>query len=289
MDAFVCIHGHFYQPPRENPWLEAVELQDSAYPYHDWNERITAECYAPNATSRILDDKGRIREIVNNYSRISFNFGPTLLSWMERNAAGVYQAILDADRESRQRFSGHGSALAQAYNHMILPLANSRDKHTQVLWGIGISSTGSGAPRRHVAAGNRRGPGDAGRSGRARHPVHDPLAAPGQTDSTDGGEWLDVGGGRLIPLGRTWRGCRRARPLPCSFTTAPSPRRSRSRGCCPTGNASPTDSWRLLPRPQRAAAGAHRHRRGKLRAPPPRRRHGAGVCAAPSSPASWRA
>ena len=136
MDRSVCIHGHFYQPPRENPWLEAIELQDSAYPYHDWNERITAECYAPNSASRILDSDGRILRIVNNYSRISFNFGPTLLAWMKDHAPSVYAAILAADQESRFRFAGHGSALAQAYNHMILPLANYRDKRTQLIWGV---------------------------------------------------------------------------------------------------------------------------------------------------------
>lgn len=136
MGRFICIHGHFYQPPRENPWLESIELEDSAYPYHDWNERITAECYATNAQSRILDEKGYITHIVNNYASISFNFGPTLLSWMERAVPDVYEAILDADKESQVRFSGHGSALAQAYNHMILPLANRRDKVTQVKWGI---------------------------------------------------------------------------------------------------------------------------------------------------------
>lgn len=136
MERYVCIHGHFYQPPRENPWLEAIELQDSAYPYHDWNQRITAECYAPNSASRILDPQGRITAIVNNYAKISFNFGPTLLTWMERHAPETYQAILEADRQSQQTFSGHGSAIAQAYNHMILPLANRRDKYTQVLWGI---------------------------------------------------------------------------------------------------------------------------------------------------------
>ncbi|MDP8958644.1 MAG: DUF3536 domain-containing protein [Actinomycetota bacterium] len=135
-ERYLCIHGHFYQPPRENPWLEAIELQDSAYPYHDWNERITAECYGPNATSRILDDQGRISKIVNNYSRISFNFGPTLLAWLEAKATGVYLSILEADRQSTQRFSGHGSALAQPYNHMIMPLANRRDRRTQVLWGL---------------------------------------------------------------------------------------------------------------------------------------------------------
>jgi alpha-amylase/alpha-mannosidase (GH57 family) len=135
-NRYVCIHGHFYQPPRENAWLEAVELQDSAYPYHDWNERITSECYEANAASRILDEQERIVQIVNNYSGMSFNFGPTLLAWLEEHAAGVYDKIIQADVQSRERFSGHGSALAQAYNHMILPLANQRDKHTQVLWGI---------------------------------------------------------------------------------------------------------------------------------------------------------
>ena len=124
MNRYVCIHGHFYQPPRENPWLEMVELQDSAYPYHDWNERITAECYAPNSVARILDADGRIARLVNNYSRISFNFGPTLLAWIEHNAPDVYQRVLDADRESRDQFHGHGSALAQVYNHIIMPLAN---------------------------------------------------------------------------------------------------------------------------------------------------------------------
>ncbi len=133
---YICIHGHFYQPPRENAWLEEVELQDSAYPYHDWNERITAECYAPNTASRILDEDGRIIDIVNNYSKISFNFGPSLLSWMERNRPGTYEAILEADRLSMENFSGHGSAIAQVYNHMIMPLANSRDKYTQIIWGI---------------------------------------------------------------------------------------------------------------------------------------------------------
>lgn len=133
---YICIHSHCYQPPRENPWLETIELQDSAYPYHDWNERITAECYAPNTASRILDAQQRIVRIVNNYASISYNFGPTLLSWMQTDAAEAYRAVIEADRESRQRFSGHGSAMAQAYNHMIMPLANRRDKYTQALWGI---------------------------------------------------------------------------------------------------------------------------------------------------------
>ena len=136
MDRYICIHGHFYQPPRENPWLEAIELQDSAAPYHDWNERITAECYAPNSVSRIVDAQNCIVKLVNNYAKISFNFGPTLLSWLEAKSPDVYAAILQADKESQKRFSGHGSAMAQIYNHVIMPLANSRDRATQVVWGI---------------------------------------------------------------------------------------------------------------------------------------------------------
>ena len=135
-DRYVCIHGHFYQPPRENPWLEAVEIQDSAFPYHDWNERITAECYASNAASRILDGEQRVMDIVSNYAKMNFNFGPTVLSWMELASPEVYQAILDADKQSMQWRSGHGAAIAQVYNHMIMPLANARDKRTQVIWGI---------------------------------------------------------------------------------------------------------------------------------------------------------
>jgi alpha-amylase/alpha-mannosidase (GH57 family) len=133
---YVCVHGHFYQPPRENPSLEAVELQDSAYPYHDWNQRVTAECYAPNATSRLLDEQQRIVELVNNYAQISFNFGPTLLRWMAQKAPDILESICHADQLSRDRFEGHGSAIAQAYNHMILPLASGRDKETQVMWGV---------------------------------------------------------------------------------------------------------------------------------------------------------
>jgi len=136
MDQYICIHGHFYQPPRENPWLEEIEIEDSAYPYHDWNERITAECYAPNTASRLVDAEGRILAIVNNYSRISYNVGPTLLAWMGKHAPITYQGILESDKLSRERFSGHGSALAQAYNHIIMPLADSKDKRTQVIWGI---------------------------------------------------------------------------------------------------------------------------------------------------------
>ncbi len=133
---FVCIHGHFYQPPRENPWLETVEIQDTAAPYHDWNERICAECYAPNGAARVVNGKNQITRIVNNYARMSFNFGPTLLSWLRENAPRTYRMILEGESRSRQRYHGHSSAMAQVYNHMILPLANARDRVTQIRWGI---------------------------------------------------------------------------------------------------------------------------------------------------------
>lgn len=133
---YLTIHGHFYQPPRENPWLEAIEQQDSALPFHDWNERINLECYNPNSASRIVDSKNKVLDVVSNYSLMSFNFWPTLMSWMEHHAPLTYERIIKADVESRDRFSGHGNAMAQVYNHIIMPLANRRDKETQVKWGI---------------------------------------------------------------------------------------------------------------------------------------------------------
>ncbi len=133
---YLCIHGHFYQPPRENAWLEEIELQESAAPYHDWNARICAECYSPNTLARVLNGDKELTDLINNYAHISFNFGPTLLSWLEEKEPEVYQAILEADRQSRTYFGGHGSAIAQCYNHMILPLANGHDKETQIKWGI---------------------------------------------------------------------------------------------------------------------------------------------------------
>jgi hypothetical protein len=135
-EKWLCIHGHFYQPPRENPWLEAIEPQPSAHPYRDWNERITAECYRPNMAARVVDSQGQIIRIVDNYQRMSFNVGPTLMSWLEHEAPDVHAALVDADRKSAERFDGHGSALAQAFNHMIMPLASKRDRATQVRWGI---------------------------------------------------------------------------------------------------------------------------------------------------------
>lgn len=133
---YICIHGHFYQPPRENAWLEVIEPQESASPFHDWNERINFECYATNAVARILDSDHKIVRILNNYSRMSFNFGATLLSWMEKEDPETYRLIQEADRESQKKHRGHGSAVAQVHSHLILPLANHNDKVTQVYWGI---------------------------------------------------------------------------------------------------------------------------------------------------------
>lgn len=135
-DKYLTIHGHFYQPPRENPWLEEIELQESAWPHHNWNDRISSECYAPNSVSRIVDDKNQILQIINNYEFMSFNFGPTLLSWMEKYSPKAYKRILQADKNSVSMYSGHGNAIAQVYNHIIMPLANEKDKITQTVWGI---------------------------------------------------------------------------------------------------------------------------------------------------------
>ena len=200
-NRFVCIHGHFYQPPRESPWLEAIEIQDSAFPYHDWNERISAECYAANAVSRIWDTKGRIVQLVNNYASISFNFGPTVLLWMEKYAVDVYEAIQEADRQSRDKFSGHGSALAQAYNHMILPLANSRDKQTQIIWGMkdfeyrfGRKPEGLWLPETAVDLATL--------DVLAQYEIAFAILSPSQAHrirALDGNEWQEVSGGKIDP------------------------------------------------------------------------------------------
>ncbi len=201
MNRSVCIHGHFYQPPRESPWLEAIEIQDSAFPYHDWNERVAAECYAANAVSRIRDTQGRIAQLVNNYSSMSFNFGPTLLLWMQKYAADAYEALLQADRQSLERNSGHGNALAQAYNHMILPLANSRDKKTQIIWGIRDfefrfrrKPEGLWLPETAV---------DLETLGlMAQHGIGFAILAPRQASRVrpmGGNEWQDVSGGKIDP------------------------------------------------------------------------------------------
>jgi alpha-amylase/alpha-mannosidase (GH57 family) len=200
-DRFLCVHAHFYQPPRENPWLESVEVQDSAYPYHDWNERVTAECYAPNAASRMLNADGRIRTIVNNYLQISFNFGPTLLSWMEEKSAALYSSIQATDRVSLSRHSGHGSAIAQAYNHMIMPLANPRDRQTQVIWGIrdfehrfGRAPEGMWLPEGAVDLQTL----DVLAAHGIRFTILSPFSAK-RVRRINGTKWKDVSGGQIDP------------------------------------------------------------------------------------------
>jgi alpha-amylase/alpha-mannosidase (GH57 family) len=198
---YLCIHCHCYQPPRENPWLETIEQQDSAYPYHDWNERVTAECYATNAVARILDEQQRIARIVNNYQNISFNFGPTLLSWMQDKTPDTYELIMQADRCSEARFSGHGSAMAQCYNHMIMPLANARDKYTQVRWGIedfkhrfGRDPEGMWLPETAVDLETLSILADFG--------IRFTVLAPTQAQAVraiGNGDWEDVSGSRIDP------------------------------------------------------------------------------------------
>ncbi|MEG4861802.1 MULTISPECIES: DUF3536 domain-containing protein [unclassified Microcoleus] len=207
----VTVHGHFYQPPRENPYLDAIERQASAEPSHDWNERIDRECYRPNAFARILNDRGEVAGIVNNYEYLSFNIGPTLMSWLERYDPEVYQRILEADRKSCQRLSGHGNAIAQVYNHIIMPLANERDKYTQIRWGIAdfrsrfdrdpegmwLAETAVDYATLEVlvAQGIRFIVLAPSQAERCRPLIGPNQAAGAETD----GEWHEVGGGQIDP------------------------------------------------------------------------------------------
>lgn len=133
--SFVAVHGHFYQPPREDPWLDLVPRELSAAPWHDWNERIERECYRAVTAARLQDARGRITGIINLLEWISFNVGATLLEWMERQAPATYTRILEADRRAILR-TGWGTAIAQPYHHVILPLASPRDRRTEIRWGI---------------------------------------------------------------------------------------------------------------------------------------------------------
>ena len=204
LPRFVAIHGHFYQPPRENPWLETVEVEDSAAPAHDWNERVADECYAPNTAARRLSAGGRIIGIVNNFEKISFNVGPTLMAWLAAHRPHVYASILEADRISR-RTRGYGNAIAQVYNHMIMPLAPRRDKLTQVRWGLadfrarfGRDPEGMWLPETAVDGETLDVLAEAG--------IHFTILAPHQATATrprTGGPWVEAG--QAIDPSRAYR------------------------------------------------------------------------------------
>jgi (1->4)-alpha-D-glucan 1-alpha-D-glucosylmutase len=201
MSHHLCIHGHFHQPTRDDPWLDRIVLQDSAYPHHDWTERVTAQCYAPNAFARILDDTGAIARIVNNYARISFDFAPTLLRWLEAHAPETYEAILAADAQSCDRFSGHGSALVTPYSHVVMPLATPRDKRTQLAWAVtdferrfGRAPEGAWLPELAVDMDSLEALADFGLSFT--------LLAPAQAldvRPVSGGDWIEVSSERVDP------------------------------------------------------------------------------------------
>ena len=213
----LIIHGHFYQPPRENPWTGLIERQPGAEPYHDWNERIQAECYGPNAFVRALGHDDRDEDLVNNYASISFNFGPTLLSWLGSHHPKTYRRILDADKSSAELRGGHGNAIAQAYGHAILPLCNDRDRLTQVLWGLadfrfrfGREPEAMWLPE--TACDDRT------LDLLIEQGLRYVILAPGQADkvralatSIEGAEWRDVSNGSIDPT-RAYRYSHRQQP-----------------------------------------------------------------------------
>ncbi|MCB9559275.1 MAG: DUF3536 domain-containing protein [Kofleriaceae bacterium] len=205
IEKWICVHGHFYQPPRENAWLGAIEPQPSAHPYLDWNARITAECYRPNGAARIVDGAGRIVDIIDNYERMSFNVGPTLMAWLEREAPDVHHALVESDQRSQARFGGHGSAMAQAYNHVIMPLASPRDQRTQVRWGVtdfrhrfSRDPVGMWLPECAVDVATLEA--------LAAEGIAFTVLAPNQARRVrrPGGPWIDVTGDRIDP-GRCYR------------------------------------------------------------------------------------
>ena len=195
--SYVCIHGHWYQPPRENPFTGVIDEQPSAAPHLNWNERITAECYEPNTHAEILGDDGAVRRRINNYEYVSSDWGPTLLDWLEDHHPPTYRAIVDADASSIARFDGHGSAVAHTYNHTILPLSNRRDKRTQILWGIadfehrfGRSPAGLWLPETAVDLESLELAAEAG--------IEFTILSPHQAASVlDDGHWRDVTGGGI--------------------------------------------------------------------------------------------
>ncbi|HJX34266.1 MAG TPA: DUF3536 domain-containing protein, partial [Desulfatiglandales bacterium] len=205
LQKYLCVHGHFYQPPRENPWLDTIERQETASPYHDWNERVTCECYGPNTRGRLHGKGGRILKLLNNYEYMSFNFGPTLLMWLEDKHPWIYGQIIAADRISRVRYRGHGNALAQVYNHIIMPLASHRDRLTQIRWGLedfrhrfGRDAEGMWLAETAADTQTLKMMADEG----IRFTVLSPSQAKAVrpfTKGHDSSSWQDVSGGRIDP------------------------------------------------------------------------------------------
>jgi alpha-amylase/alpha-mannosidase (GH57 family) len=206
MKVYVTIHGHFYQPPRENPYLNAIERQPSAYPFHDWNARIHDECYRPNAYARIFNDAGKVVGIVNNFEYLSFNIGATLMSWLEGHDPEVYQRIIDGDRRSCERLNGHGNAIAQVYNHIILPLASDRDKVTQIRWGkadfrhrFGRDPEGMWLAETAVDYSTLKALVDEGIRFTILAPSQIAKCRPLPTEINPEPEWIEVGGAQIDP------------------------------------------------------------------------------------------
>jgi alpha-amylase/alpha-mannosidase (GH57 family) len=204
--VYVTIHGHFYQPPRENPYLNAIERQPSAYPFHDWNARIHDECYRPNAYARIFNDAGKVVGIVNNFEYLSFNIGATLMSWLEGHDPEVYQRIIEGDRRSCERLNGHGNAIAQVYNHIILPLASDRDKVTQVRWGkadfrhrFGRDPEGMWLAETAVDRATLKVLVDEGIRFTILAPSQIAKCRPLSTATNPEPEWIEVGGAQIDP------------------------------------------------------------------------------------------
>jgi alpha-amylase/alpha-mannosidase (GH57 family) len=197
--SYVCVHGHWYQPPRENPFTGEIGEQQSAAPFANWNERITAECYEPNTRAEILGEDGSIRRRVNNYEWVSSDWGPTLLNWLEGHHPDTYDRVIAADRASMEHFDGHGTAVAHTYNHTILPLSNRRDKRTQILWGLadfrhrfGREPEGMWLPETAVDLETLELMAEAG--------VAFTILSPYQAVAVlDDGEWIDVVGGSIDP------------------------------------------------------------------------------------------
>ncbi|MEA5421000.1 DUF3536 domain-containing protein [Spirulina sp. CCNP1310] len=204
--VYITIHGHFYQPPRENPYLNVIERQPSAYPFHDWNERILYECYRPNVFARILNQRGEVVSVVNNFEYLSFNVGATLMSWLAKHDPEVYQGIIDADRKSAARLNGHGNAIAQVYNHIILPLANERDKYTQIRWGkadfrthFGRDPEGMWLAETAVDYATLEALANEGIKFTILAPSQAEQCRPMPTADNPHPDWLGVGGGQIDP------------------------------------------------------------------------------------------